>query len=124
MISGNGQAGIYLGSSSRGNVVEGNLIGTSVTGKGVLANKMAGVSIAGVSNVIGGDVAAGRNVISGNKQDGVFLTTNSTGNVVMGNYIGLDVTGTNVLGNGYNGVTLSAAWSNRVGGAGGRGCGT
>src|SRR5207253_2047995 len=50
-------------------------------------------------------------------KDGMFLTTNSVGNVISGNYIGVDSTGTNALANVFNGVTLNNASQNTVGGA-------
>ena len=50
-----------------GNVVEGNYIGTDVTGTIALANSAAAWTIIDASgNTIGGTTAAARNVISGN----------------------------------------------------------
>jgi CSLREA domain-containing protein len=44
--------------------------------------------------------AADRNIISGNTVDGIQINgAGATGNVVQGNYIGLDATGTAALGN-------------------------
>ena len=52
------------------------------------------------NNTIGGTAAGARNVISGNGSDGVvFIDGSATGNLVAGNYIGTDVTGTMALGN-------------------------
>ena len=61
---------------------------------------MGGVYIVADSsgNTIGGTTAAARNVISGN-QVGVYLVSDS-GNVVEGNFIGTDTTGTVAIGNG------------------------
>ena len=56
----------------------------------------------------------GANVISGN-DDGIFIT--GDGNLVEGNYIGTDATGTdvsNAVGNTYDGVQLWLA--NTIGG--------
>ncbi|CAN5444285.1 hypothetical protein BH18VER2_BH18VER2_03920 [soil metagenome] len=53
VISGN-QYGIYIASSGTENIVQGNLIGTDVTGLVNLANFNAGVSITGSNNMIGG----------------------------------------------------------------------
>jgi parallel beta-helix repeat protein len=118
IISGNGKAGIFLNQTSVGaNLVQGNLIGTDVTGKVALGNTFAGITISGASsNLIGGTVSAARNVLAGNKQDGIFITTNSAGNVVQGNYIGVDATGTNALRNLFNGISIGAAGSNTIGG--------
>lgn len=118
LISGNAKAGLSLGGGASGNLVQGNFIGTDATGKFALGNSLAGVTIFGAGgNQIGGAAAGGRNVISGNRQDGIFITTNSTGNTVAGNFIGVTVAGTNSLVNLFNGVTISSASSNTVGGA-------
>jgi titin len=119
VIAGNGKAGVFLTSMANGgNLVQGNLIGTDVTGKVALGNALAGVTISFAnSNFIGGAVAGARNVLSGNKQDGIFITTSSAGNQVQGNFIGVDSTGTNALRNLYNGISISGTGSNIIGGS-------
>ncbi len=119
LISGNGHAGVFLnGVGVAGNVIQGNFIGTDASGRLAVGNTLAGVTISDASsNLVGGATVAARNVISGNKQDGVFITTNGTANLVEGNFIGTDATGTNALGNLFNGISISAAASNTVGGA-------
>src|SRR5205085_8294785 len=47
---------------------------------------------------------------------GVFIVGTSTNNVVIGNYLGTDVTGTADLGNTLDGVNFQGAGGNRVGG--------
>ena len=118
LISGNGQSGVFLKNISPGqNLVQGNLIGTDSSGKLALGNAFAGVTIsAASSNLVGGLVAAARNVISANKKDGFFVTNNSPGNVIQGNYIGTDVSGTNALANLFNGITISSTGANTIGG--------
>lgn len=117
LISGNGQAGILL-FGSNANIIQGNFIGTDSTGKTPVPNNFAGIStLEAAGNQIGGAEPGARNVISGNRQDGIFFATNSAGNVVAGNFIGVDVTGTNAVPNLYNGVTFAAAGSNDLGGA-------
>ncbi len=101
------------------NVVEGNYIGTDVTGSVALGNN-AGVEIEGgaVSNIIGGTVAGAGNVISGNTSDGIDIDGSGTaGNLVAGNLIGTDATGKIALGNSNVGVFIfSGASGNIVGG--------
>ena len=107
LISGNTQYGVEIqgaGSpTTSNNVVEGDYIGTDVTGTVAVGNGI-GVLLAGATdNTIGGTTAGARNVISGNGygveiQDD-FNNNGPTGNVVEGDYIGPDVTGTLVLGN-------------------------
>ena len=62
------------------------------------------------NNLIGGATAAARNIISGNAGDGVFVSgASAQGNVISGNYVGVDATGTRALGNGRSGVLTGAA---------------
>jgi hypothetical protein len=108
--------GIFIGSG--GNVIEGNFIGTDVTGSAGLGNG-AGVPIFSASgNTIGGTTAGARNVISGNEGYGVGIFDSSTGNLVQGNFIGTDATGTVDLGNSAYGVVIyySGASNNIIGG--------
>lgn len=123
VIAGNGQAGVSVtGSGGTNNVVLGNYIGADVTGRQVLGNALAGIILQGAGgNTIGGTGAGAGNLIAGNKQDGLFIT-NSAGNVLQGNFIGVDATGIGGLGNGYsgltyNGITIFGASSNVVGGS-------
>src|SRR5215468_11511994 len=70
------------------------------------------------NNLLGGTTVAARNVISGNRNRGVGIGGNFSGNMVQGNYIGVDVTGTAALGNGNEGVAIfsSNPHDNVVGG--------
>lgn len=113
VISGNGGSGIFLsGAGATGNIVSGNEIGTDAAGRLAMANHNAGLTVTGSGNLIGSS-----NVISGNLHDGIFLTGGAAGNWVQGNLIGLGATGTNALPNGVNGVEISGASSNTIGGA-------
>jgi CSLREA domain-containing protein len=109
IISGNYRDGIDVGSESNFTVIEGNYIGTDVTGLINIEN-LDGMLIESIGNVIGGTTAAARNVISGNGFYGVEFdeVEGSTGfeNVLEGNYIGTDSTGQDALGNGQGGVTV------------------
>ena len=118
LISGNSQSGVGLkGNGSDNNVIQGNLIGTGVSGRAALGNTFSGITIyGGKSNLVGGTLTSARNIISANKLSGVYITTNSVGNRVQGNFIGLDATGTNALGNATNGISINSASLNTVGG--------
>ena len=117
LLSGNAGDGVYVnGSTSTGNVIAGNFIGTTANGLSALPNTTwvssttflgNGVEIAGAaSNTIGGTTVADRNIISGNVGNGVYINgTTATNNVVEGNYIGTDATGNVGLGN-TNGVEI------------------
>jgi hypothetical protein len=100
-----------------GNIVEANFIGVDPSGRTVKANGGDGVTVTSSSvNVIGGTVAAARNVISGNDVLGIGIEDDSDGNVVAGNYIGVDATGARSAPNGSDGVFLETAPSTTVGG--------
>jgi parallel beta-helix repeat protein len=120
VISGNGADGVAIATFSNppatGNVVQGNLIGTDVSGTKEAGNQGRGVFVEGATNtVIGGTTASARNVISGDTF-GVNLTNGATATLVRGNYLGTDITGTNDLGNSFDGVLLDNAPGNTVGG--------
>jgi len=118
VISGNDGYGVYVaGSSATGNQVLGNYIGTDVTGSADLGNSMSGVLILDApSNTIGGTAVGAGNVVSGNGDNGVYIAGSSaTGNQVLGNFVGTDVTGTADLGNSPGGVYIQAS-GNTIGG--------
>ncbi|MHC4429964.1 MAG: beta strand repeat-containing protein, partial [Planctomycetota bacterium] len=102
---------------SSNNVLEGNFLGTDVTGT-LPSGNTVGVYIQSSGNQIDGTAAFGPNVISGNTVDGIQIrTASATGNVVQGNYIGVDVTGGVDVGNAAQGVVIyGGATGNTVGG--------
>ncbi len=146
VISGNGDGGItIMGPGTSGNVVAGDLIGTSVSGDLALGNHSAmgwyyrytqadGVMLVdgAALNTIGGTAPGTGCVISGNGGAGVEIAGSGTsGNVVEGNVIGTSVTGDTALPNGGGSfpayyyypsgtcdgaVDISGASSNTVGG--------
>src|SRR5438105_5684282 len=107
---------IAINGGTSGNVIAGNYIGTDASGEVARPNS-TGVSVANRSNNrIGGTTPADRNVISGNG-DGILMLFSTINNVIQGNYIGTDATGTLRLGND-NGVNfLSGFNTNLIGGS-------
>jgi hypothetical protein len=85
--------------------VQGNFIGTDVTGTRDIPNK-DGIVCSVTGFVIGGAGANEGNVISGNRLAGI--TIGGSGVIILGNLIGTDATGTLPLGNGSRGVFLNA----------------
>jgi hypothetical protein len=81
------------------NVIANNYIGVNATGIGAAGNGRDGIVLTNSSgNTIGGTTTAARNVISGNGGDGIALTgSGTTGNVVEGDYVGTDATGSAAL---------------------------
>ena len=120
VISGNDDYGVRIeGASATNNQVIGNYIGTDATGTVDIGNTWAGVGIGGAaSNTVGGTSVAERNLISGNNEAGVELWgAGSTGNKIIGNWIGLNQSGAATLGNSLSGVWLnSGATGNAIGG--------
>jgi Calx-beta domain len=100
-----------------GNVIEGNYIGTDVSGNTIAGNSSNGIFILGsTGNRVGGITTAARNVISGNFQDGVHMASGASGNVVQGNYIGVNAAGTAALSNVNGVVLINNVSNNTIGG--------
>jgi hypothetical protein len=142
VISGNHQGGVGLiGSSSTGDLVLGNLIGTSADGLSALGNAFTGVlfaegsrgGTAGITgcpsnDTVGGTISGARNIISANNgsqgvSDGVHISGLGAqglpphGILIQGNFIGTDITGTVALGNGDDGVQIdNGSFDNTIGG--------
>ena len=112
IISGNQGNGISLINSE--NKVVGNLIGLDATGTYAIGNGNAGIMINGPGNLVGGTSPETRNVISGNLEGVTFDGEDAQENVILGNYIGTDITGTTALGNGVGILLLSS--NNFIGG--------
>jgi len=86
--------------------VEGNFIGTDVTGMTDLGNGRSGISTANPVNVsIGGPIPAQRNIISANQGSGVEDL--GVGTTIVNNIIGGNATGGGNLGNQLDGILAS-----------------
>ncbi|MCL4267295.1 MAG: hypothetical protein KJ069_29225 [Anaerolineae bacterium] len=111
IFSGNDQDGIGLqGVGVVNNVIINNYVGLRQTGTTRLRNGADGVDVAeGVANnQIGGLNPGERNVISGNSRDGIEISHNiaTQGNLIVGNFIGLNPSGNGTIYNGGRGVTF------------------
>ena len=121
VISGNQSSGIEISDSgTSSNLVEGNWIGTDITGSKAIGNTNQGILIGSDAsgNTVGG-VADAQNVISGNHGDGVDIeNSGTTGNVIAGNVIGTTTSGNTALANTNVGVGISdGASDNTIGGS-------
>lgn len=115
VISGNRYDG--LGIQGTSHVVRGNLIGTNAAGTSAVGNASGGVTLhnGAQNNTIGGTIPGARNVISGNREGGIYINYRSTGNnVIQGNFIGTDAAGTGAVGNQGRGIYLDAGTSGNV----------
>jgi hypothetical protein len=113
VISGNIGDGVNLadtfGGNPDGNRVQGNYIGTDATGTLAVPNQGDGIDISDTDNtLVGGATTEARNLISGNRLNGVEVTPANDGYLkparIEGNYIGTNAFGTGALGNGAHGI--------------------
>src|ERR1051325_11418975 len=115
LISWNGDG--LLISTAAFSRVQGNLIGSDVTGTNDLGNGSGVRIIDSSSCLIGGTNAAARNIIVGNGRGGIEgLGVSVSNNVIQGNFIGTDLTGRLALGNGSFGLLFEAGQANLIGG--------
>ena len=117
-INGFNSTGVWIdGSQAQENIISGCYIGTDPAGKlavpngsGIYVNESAG-------NLIGGMAAESRNIISGNSASGIIIFGEQAGNNrILGNYIGLTASGSEVLGNQWMGINIGSD-ENTIGGS-------
>jgi len=120
IISGNSYAGIAINTNlSSNNIIRGNYIGTNInaiTNSDTISN-FYGIAInESPGNIIGGNTAGYRNIISGNTDAGIaIMGSSASANTIVGNYIGTNADGTDSIANS-NGILLSGANSTFIGG--------
>jgi hypothetical protein len=120
IISGNDVRGVIVTGNADGTRIKGNYVGTTRSGTGAIGNGDAAISINDASNTtVGGTTLASRNVISGNKGDGVeFNGNHGSGhdNSLLGNLIGTTADGAGALGNKLAGVgVVNGSTGNKIG---------
>lgn len=111
LLSGNNNHGLVVTRGAHHNTAAGNIVGPDASGSYSLGNHPSGgidIAEGAYDNIIGGLGAGEGNLISGNQLDGIALfssvTTQTTDNQVLGNLIGLTLTGTAALPNAGPGV--------------------
>lgn len=113
VIGGNAVVGVGIaGTDCVDNVVQGNYIGTDLTGARAVSNWNAGVVL---EDVAGAEVAD--NLIAGNRQAGVEIRGAASRDVLLtGNRIGCSAAGTHAIPNAGAGVRILDGRGHRVGG--------
>ncbi len=127
LVTGSGGStirGLVIGQFSRdgirvesdGNFIVGNFVGTNAEGTASAANGV-GVHVLGANNTIGGTSATDRNLLSGNTSGGglVLEGATATGNIVQGNLMGTNASGTAAVPN-IGAVGFVNAADNTIGG--------
>jgi len=118
-ISANGEFGVAVLGKAKNTLINHSYIGTDIAGEFDFGNVESGIYLGpGTSGAtIGSTDAALLTVISGNGDSGIAMIGTS-GNTVIGSYIGTDVTGLLDIGNDENGVDLINSSKNTIGGTG------
>jgi uncharacterized repeat protein (TIGR01451 family) len=135
VISGNGAFGVGIANTKAHNLILGNFLGTDVTGSKPLYTNVLnldgihaasfGVTPQGIQNTIGGTTPEARNVIAGNSGGGIFITIaqgsfpqeSGGNNLIIGNYVGTDLTGSVAVPNLGSGLYEARGVSNTIGGS-------
>lgn len=116
LISGNLSYGIVVGYGFEHRIL-GNYIGTDASGMAARGQAAAGIYLhTSHFDVIGGTNAVERNLICANGEG--ITQVGSYSNSVLGNYIGVNVTGNGALGNINAAVSLSGGGANLIGAPG------
>jgi parallel beta-helix repeat protein len=122
LISGNAQNGVLIDAHSRGNILNGNFVGTTKDGDAALGNAGSGVRInrASDNSLIGckfiNNPFVYYNVLSGNGGNGLRIT-NSNHTVVQGNFFGIGANNTATVSNRLDGIRVDGSSANtQVGG--------
>ena len=115
LISGQAGTGVAI-DTSNGNTIEGNDIGTNAGGTASILNGHGIQLFRADNSTIGGTTAAARNVISGNGSEAIRANGYVNGNKIEGNYIGTNSSGLGALGNGVGVDFYGADSGNIIGG--------
>jgi hypothetical protein len=113
IVSGNRSVGVsvmfYSFAEDGNTLVQGNFVGTDVTGTLDLGNGWGGMYLGyTTAATVGGAIAGARNVISGNEGSGIVVDGNlAERNVIQGNFIGTNAAGTAAIKNNAHGIKVT-----------------
>src|SRR5262249_7873870 len=114
--------GIFIDQAANGPIIQGNFIGTDVTGNAAISNGTGEEDSFGILSLstksgimIGGTTPHARNVVSGNLGNGIQVSSPSA--IVQGNYAGTTSAGPAAVPNSGTGVYVYEATGVTIGGA-------
>ena len=119
ILSGNSEGGIGIFPTSTNLAVEGNYIGTDVTGTKALGYSLNGIGLTGGTVIVGGTLPGAGNLISGSNLNVDINDLLNQGqahdDLVQGNLIGTDLTGQVALpGQGSEGLSIETFPTNML----------
>jgi trimeric autotransporter adhesin len=94
------------------NIIQGNYFGTDPGAWDGIWVQGGGLRVIGDRNIIGGTLPVERNII-GAPDNGFSIRGNN--NLIQGNYVGVNITGTSVMPNGLSGISIDGN-NNMIGG--------
>lgn len=112
----NSNGAVFIDPAATGSIIQGNFIGTDVTGNNSISNGASGIGILSraAGAMIGGTTPAARNLVSGNAGTGIFVAGPAT--TVRGNYVGTNSAGTLAVPNGIAGIKVEETNGATIGG--------
>lgn len=111
LVSGNTSAGIAMTRTTNSLLLR-NIVGLDITGTLPLPNTLTGITLGTSSsfNQIGDGTFANRNIIASNPTHEILLSASACNyNTIDYNYVGLDITGTQIIPSGGDGIQILQA---------------
>jgi parallel beta-helix repeat protein len=114
LVSGNRRNGILIDDGSTNNTLNGNFVGTTADGDGIIANKGDGVMISAAddNSLVGckfrNNPFVYYNVVSGNEGNGLEISS-ANNIVVQGNFFGVGANNTNFVPNKGDGILVDGS---------------
>jgi hypothetical protein len=98
-------------------IVQGNYVGTDITGTDSLGNESSGIAVrVSDGTLVGGTIPEAGNLVSANNGGGIFLQGDWESVAIVGNRVGVDARGGPTLGNAVAGIIIDGdGWT--VGGS-------
>src|SRR5215217_2681911 len=117
VISGNFGNGVHMALGASNNLVQGNYIGVNAAGTAALPNETGIVVFnKAPNNTVGGSTAAHKNVISGNRSNGILIDS-SNSIVIQGNFIGTNAAGDAAINNQGENIRIASGSNTVIGGS-------